>query len=53
MLAAGGSAIWGLQLAAAGQAGMLAAWMTGYAVMMIFIDRRWAAHQQRGSQTRR
>jgi len=53
MIAVGASAIWGLQQALAGQAGLLAAWAASYAVMMVFIDRRWAAHHKTTGQQSR
>ncbi len=52
MLVVGASAVWGLQQALPGQAGLLAAWVASYAVMMVFIDRRWAAHQAKVSRGR-
>lgn len=45
MLAAGVSAVLGLHAAPPAQAALLAAWAAAYAVVMVLIDRRWAARR--------
>ncbi len=52
MIAVGVSALWGLRQSLVGQGGLLAGWAASYAIMMVFIDRHWAAHQQQARQGR-
>jgi len=52
MIAVGTSGVWGLQQAFAERALLMAVWVTGYAVMMLVIDRDWAAHRRRTAQGR-
>jgi len=52
MIAVGTSAIWGLLQSLAGQAGLLAVWAIGYAVMLVFVDHQWAVYRQKASPER-
>lgn len=52
MITVGASALWGLQQSLAGQAGLLAVWAIGYAVMLVFVDHHWAVYRQKASQER-
>jgi UDP-GlcNAc:undecaprenyl-phosphate/decaprenyl-phosphate GlcNAc-1-phosphate transferase len=52
MIAVGASAVWGLYQPLAGQAVLMATWITGYAITMVFINRHWAAHRRKASQER-
>lgn len=47
MAAVGVSGIWALRQSMAVQLGMLAAWAIIYAGLMLWVDRRWAAHTQK------
>jgi len=46
MIAVGASGLWSLRLTSGAQVSLLAAWLAIYAVVMVVIDRRWAAQDK-------